>query len=201
MTHNAVVRCVALGLAVTVGAACITSVQSPPAAGYGAPYRGRGQGIYVLDSQGSSFEIVEGRERISSEQALEAAGDAEYEARRQIALDHNTRLYREALAHAALGNTMIRGGLVGAAVGLALSLVVAPRLATGAREVVSDVGVGIGIAGVVVAAYGYLGGKQPPPYHAWQTPPSLDRPAYVRQQTEPYNQRLGAPLVNPAGAR
>ena len=195
------VRCVALGLLATTGAACITSVQSPPAIGYGAPYHGSGQGLYVIDSQGSSFEIVEGRERISSEQALEAAGDAEYEARRQIALDHNARLYREALAHAKLGNTMIRGGVAGTALGLALSLVVAPRLPTDAIRLVSDAGLGLAIAGLAVAAYGYLGGTHPPPYHAWQTPPSLDRPAYVRQQTEPYNQRLGAPLVNPAGAR
>ncbi|CAN5392481.1 hypothetical protein BH11MYX1_BH11MYX1_32130 [soil metagenome] len=213
------VRFVALGLVATLGA-CITSVQRPPATGYGASYRGTGQGIYVLDSQASSLEIVEGRERISSEQALEASGDAEYEARRQIARDYNARVYREALDHKDLGNTMIRGGVAGIAIGLVLALVVAPRLRTetitpamagmpeqraytsgAAVTVAANAGVALALVGLVGVGYGYVGGKDPPPYHAWRTPPSLDRPAYVRQQTEPYNQKLGAPLVNPGGPR
>ncbi|GEM_PF-2610497 len=209
------VRLVALGLL----SACITSVQSPPTTGYGTPYRGTGQGIYVLDTPGN-LEIVEGRERINSERALEATSDAEYEARRQIARDYNTRLYREALAHKDLGNNMVRGGVAGVAIGLVLSLVVAPKLQTetvtpamaGAPEqraytsgaavaLAANLGLVLAIAGVVGVGYGYYGGKNPPPYHEWQTPPSLNRPAYVRQQTEPYNQKIHAPLVNPGGAR
>jgi len=209
------VRCVALCLL----SACITSVQSPPTTGYDAPYRGNGQGIYVLETQGS-LEIVEGRERISSEQALEATSDAEYEARRQIARDYNTRLYREALAHKDLGNNMVRGGVAGTALGLVLSLVVAPKLQTetitpamtGAPEqrsytsgvavtLTANLGLVLAIVGAVGVGYGYFGGNNPPPYHEWQTPPSLNRPAYVRQQTEPYNQKVHAPLVNRGGAR
>lgn len=212
------VRFVAVSLIATLGA-CITSVQPPPTAGYGAPYRGTGQGIYVLDSQGT-IAIVEGRERISSEQALEASGDAEYEARRQIARDYNTRLYREALAHQELGNNLIRGGVASLAIGLVLALVVAPKLQTetltpamtgmpeqrtytsgAAVTLAANAGLALALVGIVGVGYGYFGGKDPPPYHDWHTPPSLDRPAYVRQQAEPYNQLLGAPLVNPGALR
>lgn len=173
----------------------------------------------MLETQGS-LEIVEGRERISSEQALEATRDAEYEARRQIARDYNTRLYREALAHKDLGNNMVRGGVAGTAIGLVLSLVVAPKLQTetitpamtGAPEqrsytsgvavtLTANLGLVLAIVGAVGVGYGYFGGNNPPPYQEWQTPPSLNRPAYVRQQTEPYNQKVHAPLVNRRGAR
>ncbi len=211
-----VVRFVAISLL----SACITSVQPPPMTGYGAPYRGTGQGIYVVEQQPGAFEIVEGRERISPEQALEATDDAEYEARRAIARDYNTRIYREALAHQDLGNTMIRGGLAGIVIGTVLSYVVAPRLQTetitpasngmpeqrsytsgAAVTLTANLGLALALVGIVGVGYGYFGGRVPPPYHAWQTPRSLDRPAYLRQQTEPYNQRIHAPVVMPGGSR
>jgi hypothetical protein len=60
-----------------------------------------------------------------------------------------------------------------------------------ATTITFDLGVAAVALGVFGMSYGYLGGKQPPPYHFWRTPGPLDRPAYVRQQTEPYNEKLG----------
>jgi hypothetical protein len=51
------------------------------------------------------------------------------------------------------------------------------------------------IAGLVGLGYGWYGGSRPPPYHHWRTPDALNRPAYVRQHTEEYNDKLGAPAT------
>jgi len=94
-----------------MGSACITSVPPPPTVGYGAPYHGTGEGIYVKDSR-NDWDITEGHHKISSEQALEATGDTEYETRRQIAKSYNSELGREGLAHKDRGNLMIRGSII-----------------------------------------------------------------------------------------
>ena len=203
----------ALLLFVTMGSACITSVPPPPTVGYGAPYHGTGEGVYVKDSR-NDWDITEGQHKISSEQALEATGDTEYETRRQIAKAYNSRLAGEGEAHKNRGNLMIQGGVVAAVAGAVLSLLVAPALQTetitppmgampemrtytsgATTQLTANLGLGLFIAGVVGISYGYLGGKKPPPYYAWRTPAALDRPAYVRQQTEPYNEKIGAPSI------
>jgi len=197
------------GAVALVGVGCINAVAPPPMAGYGDPYKGTGERISVKDSR-DDWDITEGTHRITSEQALEATGDAEYEARRQIAKDYNVRVYREGQAHRDRGHLMIGVGAGVAVIGLVLAGVVAKALQTKtvtpatstAPEMTSvtsgaattftfDLGVAAVAVGVAGMSYGYLGGKQPPPYHFWRTPGPLDRPAYVRQQTEPYNDKLG----------
>ncbi len=205
---------------------CIGAVMPPPTAGYGAPYRGTGEPIYVKDSR-NDWNMTEGSHPLSSEQTLEATGDQEYEARRQIARTHNAQLYREGEAHRARGNLMLGVGLGVAVVGAVLALVVAPQLrietttaATATMPEMRDdkpgaVATGVAnlgflafVVGTGGSLYGYLGGKRPPPYYPWHTPQALDRPAYVRQQTEPYNEKLGVsstpgeePLTGPPGSR
>ena len=201
-----------MGKAFVVVAACtgcIGTVSQPPTAGYGDPYRGTGEQISVKDSR-TDWDITEGGHKITSEQALEATGDAEYEARRQIARDYNVRIYREGQAHRSRGNVMIGIGAGLTAIGLVLVGVVAkslqqetitppmgtmPEMRSYTASTGTTLSVDIGIVavalGVVGMSYGYLGGKRPPPYHYWETPGPLNRPAYVRQQTEPYNEKLG----------
>jgi hypothetical protein len=181
--------------------------------GYGAPYHGTGEGIYVKDSR-SDWDITEGHHKITSEQALESTGDTEYETRRQIARDYNTRLAAEGEAHRRRGNLMIQAGIVAAVAGTVLSLLVAPALQTetitppmgdmpemrtytsgATTQLVANLGLGLFVAGILGVSYGYVGGRKPPPYYSWHTPTALDRPAYVRQQTEPYNEKIGAPLI------
>jgi hypothetical protein len=53
-------------------------------------------------------------------------------------------------------------------------------------------------AGLFTVLYGAYGGSRPPPYQTWKTPDALDRPAYVRQATEVYNEKIGAPGVSDA---
>ena len=184
----------------------------PPTLGYGAPYRGTGEGVYVKDSRGD-WDITEGHHKVRSEQALEASGDPEYEARRQIAKDYNVRLYREGMEHRARGHHMMEAGARGGGAGLIVRLVVAPKLqeekitpATAAcrrpaptrrapRERDGEPRVRSVRARRRGVTYGYSGGRRPPPYHVWKTPGPLDRPAYVRQQTEPYNEKIGAPSI------
>lgn len=196
-----------------MGAGCIKPPPAPPTLGYGAPYRGTGEGVYVKDSR-SDWDVTEGHHKISSEQALEAAGDAEYEARRQIAKDYNVKLYREGMAHRDRGNLMIEAGTVAAIAGAIIGLVIAPHLATetitpatpgmpesrtytsgAAATATVNLGFALFTLGVVGVGYGYYGGSRPPPYYAWHTPDPLNRPAYVRQQTEPYNEKIGAPSI------
>jgi hypothetical protein len=209
------------GVVALVSVGCIKAVAPPPSAGYGEPYKGTGEQISVKDSR-NDWDITEGTHRITSEQALEATGDAEYEARRQIAKDYNVRIYREGQAHRDRGNIMIGAGAGVTVIGLVLAGVVAKALQqttttpamSGAPEMRSvtsgaattitfDVGVAAVAIGVLGMSYGYLGGKQPPPYHFWRTPGPLDRPAYVRQQTEPYNDKLtsSAPPEDPHAKR
>jgi hypothetical protein len=199
--------------ALALAPACIHAVPAPPTAGYGDPYRGTGAPIYVKDSRGD-WDITEGKQKISSEHALEATGDPEYEARRQIAKAYNAHLRDEGEAHRRRGHRMMKVGAAAAIAGLVLGLFV-PR----ALQSETDMSAGPGmpelrsyrsgfasnaasaacllllVGGAGSLAYGYLGGRRPPPYHAWRTPGPLDRPAYVRQQTEPYNEKLGAPTI------
>lgn len=196
-----------------ISASCIGAPAPPPTLGYGAPYRGTGEGVYVKDSRGD-WDITEGHHKITSEQALEASGDPEYEARRQVAKDYNVRLYREGMEHRTRGHHMMEAGAVLAVVGLIVQFVVAPKLqvekitpamagmpetrtyTTGfAAGATVNLGFGMFVLGVTGITYGYLGGRRTPPYHVWRTPGPLDRPAYVRQQTEPYNEKIGAPSI------
>ncbi len=195
-------------------AGCISATRLPPTAGYGEPYRGTGQGIYVKDSRGE-WAIFEGDQRISTEQALEASGDAEYEARRQIARDYNVKLYREAAQHRTIGYGWMGGGVVAAVVGVVLAEFVAPALQTetttpatatmpetrsttsgAATTAVANIGLVMVLGGIAGLIYGTYGVNKQPPYEEWKTPDVLNRPAYVRQHTEPYNEKIGAPPIS-----
>jgi hypothetical protein len=191
---------------------CFPVTPLPPTAGYGAPYKGTGEGIYVKDSR-TDWDITEGHHKITSEQALEASGDPEYEPRRQIAKAYNDRLYREAQHHHKLAYRLI-GASIGAIVVGGVMRVLATSLQSEAimpptsttpemqtytsgfsSDVLSTTGSALIIAGVCGIPYAYIGGRKPPPYHDWHTPGPLARPAYVRQQTETYNERVAAPSV------
>jgi hypothetical protein len=195
---------------------CMRPIPPAPMAGYGAPYQGTGQPIYVKDSR-TDWTITEGKAELSSEQALEASGDQEYEARRQMMKDYNVRLYREGLAHQTRGRIVMLAGVlvaIGGYIGFsqlahhAVETTTTPptdtmpemRMTTptsGASglALLGTVSIYVGVA---MVGYGYLGGSKPPPYQAWHTPAALDRPAYVRQQTEGYNEKIGAPGVSEA---
>jgi hypothetical protein len=183
---------------------CITSVTAPPTAGYGAPYHGNGQPILVGDSTGG-WDVKEGDTAITSEQALEATGDSEYEARRQIAKHYNERLYDQGHAHARNGTILVVIGVAAAVAGAVLSSVLAnslrgetvtpattdmPETRTYDSGSLQIEGAGLAIGGAVIAGLGYYLGVRSPPYHEWKTPEQLDRPAYVRQLTEPYNEKI-----------
>lgn len=206
-------RSAVLALAALGAPGCFPPPPLPPTAGYGVPYHGTGEGIYVKDSR-DDWDITEGHHKITSEQALEAAGDPEYEARRQIAKTYNERLYDEALAHHHRAYRVMEASAAAIVVGTILSLVVAPRLqsehdmAAGAgmpelrtytsgfpTELTATLGGTLLLGGVIGLPYAYWGGRRPPPYHEWRTPDPLNRPAYVRQQTEPYNEKIGAPTI------
>ena len=195
-------------------AACIPPVPTEPTAGYGAPYKGTGAPIYVKDSR-TDWTIAEGDHPITSEKALEATGDQEYEARRQIAKDYNVKLYREGLVHRSRGTIMIDSSIAVLVVGLAIAAflpnrfevtTVTPATATtpemrstkpgGSAKTAEYAGIGLASLGGLGVLYGYFGGKAPPPYHRWHTPGPLDHASYVRQQTEPYNEKIGAPSIS-----
>jgi len=192
---------------------CFSAVPAPPTTGYGAPYHGTGEGIYVKDSR-TDWAISEGGKKIGSEQALEAAGDEEYETRRQIAKSYNDGLYREGTSHHRRAYRLIGASAAAIVVGFIADVVLAPALqnetimpasaaapesrayrsgfaATGT----ATLGGLLIIGGLVGIPYAYYGGSRPPPYHEWHTPDALNRPAYVRQQTEPYNEKIGAPSL------
>jgi len=207
-------RTLALGLL----AGCFSAVPAPPTTGYGAPYSGTGEGIYVKDSR-TDWAISEGNRKIGSEQALEAAGDPEYEARRQIAKDYNARLYREGVTHHRHAYRLIGASTAAIVIGIVAAAVVAPALqhetimpasadapesrayrSGFAANGMASLGGLLVLAGVGGIPYAYWGGSREPPYHVWHTPDPLNRPAYVRQQTEPYNEKIGAPTL-PQGAR
>lgn len=206
-------RELATALVAVLACGCIKAVAPPPTLGYGPPYGGNGQGIYIKDSR-TDWAISEGETKITSEQALEASKDPEYEARRQVAKAHNDVLYREGLAHRTRGTKMIRYGVATAIAGLIFGAIVprsleettttaatvdTPELrdkkAGGATKLTAFIAYAAVFGGVGLASYGYLGGKRPPPYYSWHTPKSLDRPSYVRQHTEEYNEKIGAASI------
>jgi hypothetical protein len=195
---------------------CMRPIPPPPMAGYGDPYKGNGQPIYVKDSR-DDWTINEGKERLTSEQALEASGDAEYEARRQMMKDYNVKLYREGLAHQTRGRMMMLAGIAIAVGGyfgfkiLARNSVETTTMPatdtmpemrtsepTGGAKGYALLGTLSIYAGLLTVLYGGYGGSRPPPYQEWHTPAALDRPAYVRQSTEAYNEKIGAPGVSDA---
>jgi len=203
-------------LLVVTAQACMRPIPPPPTVGHGAPYKGTGQPIYVKDSR-TDWTITEGTEKLSSEQALEASGDAEYEARRQMMKDYNVRLYREGLAHQTRGRMMMLAGLAVAVGGyfgfkiLARNSVettttpatdMMPEMRrsepTGGAKGFAALGTLSIYVGIGLVLYGGYGGSRPPPYQEWHTPEALDRPAYVRQSTESYNEKIGAPGVSDA---
>lgn len=203
-------------LLVVTAQACMRPIPPPPTVGYGAAYQGTGQPIYVKDSR-TDWEIYEGKERLTSEQALEASGDAEYEARRQMMKDYNVRLYREGLAHQTRGRIMMLAGVaiaIGGYIGFSQlahhaveTTTVPPTDREPEMRTTSPTGAASGLAllgtlsiylGIAVLGYGYYGGSRPPPYQDWKTPAALERPAYIRQATESYNEKLGAPGASEA---
>jgi hypothetical protein len=200
------VDCLAGGLIAVVLGGCISTVTAPPTAGYGEPYHGTGHPILVGDST-TGWDVKEGGTVITSEQALEATGDQEYEARRQIAKHYNERLYDQGKAHSRNGTIMLVIGVAAAAAGVVLSSVLAnglrsetttaatmdmPEMRSYTTGSLKVEGAGLVIGGVLIAGLGYYLGVRSPPYHEWKTPKELDRPAYVRQLTEPYNEKIPA---------
>ncbi len=224
MTCQPVVRplraALAISLITTTTAACIANVPAPPTAGYGAPYHGTGEPIVVSDTT-SGWGVHEGSHEITTEQALEATGDAEYEARRQNAKRYNARVYDEGRAHNRNGTAMVAAAVVAVAAGMFLSSTLAnglrsesstapsammPETRDYSTGFVNLTGYGLIGVGVLTGLAGYYFGRQPPPYHAWKTPEALNRPAYVRQMTEPYNEKLdtktaGIPVLHPTPPR
>jgi hypothetical protein len=205
----ATARLVLLGASIP---ACFSAVPLPPTAGYGAPYKGTGEGIYVKDSR-TDWDVTEGHHKITSEQALEASGDPEYEARRQIAKAYNGRLHDEGEAHHGRAYHVMEASLGAIIVGSIL-YAIAPHTQSEtdtaamagmpemqafksgiATDVLASVGSALIIAGIAGVPYAYIGGRRTPPYHVWHTPGPLNRPAYVRQQTEAYNEKIGAPSI------
>jgi hypothetical protein len=189
----------------TTFSACIGAMPPPPTMGYGDAYHGTGEAIYVKDSR-NDWDIHEGQHPLSSEQALEATADPEYEARRQAAKKYNDELYAEGQAHRRRGTLMIRVGVAAAIVGLVLNSVLVSSLRSKSMTnatpdmpeerdyspgAISAAGYALLAAGVITAGYGFAGGRRTPPYHVWHTPGPLNRPAYVRQLTEPYDEKLG----------
>jgi hypothetical protein len=187
---------------------CLPKTPPPPSYGYGAPYKGTGETIFVKDSR-SDWDISEGKQPLTAEHALEAAGDEEYETRRQIAKAHNEHLYRVGKQHRSTARVMIYSSLVLIGVGLigGTLLAVATKSETitpatdmmpavkvvepsATSKLASTIGTAMGIAGGVGVSYGLYGAIIKPPYYAWRVPAPMNRPAYIRQQVEPYNDRL-----------
>jgi hypothetical protein len=193
---------------VTLLQACLTTTPPPPTAGFGAPYKGTGETIFVKDSR-TDWTISEGDHELTAEQALEAVGDAAYEARRQRLKAHNDELYRVGKRHRRTATIMIVSSLALIAIGalggtwLARSYetqTVRPATATlpeqrviepsDTAHAITTVGTLTVITGAVGIAYGVYGSSQRPPYLRWRIPAAMDRPAYIRQQVEPYNEKL-----------
>lgn len=207
------VRSVAALLLVATLPACLGEVPLPPTQGYGERYQGTGKPIYVKDGR-SDWSIKEGERPITSEQALEVTKDEEYEVRRQEAKKYNEQIYAEGQSHRSLGKILMGAGAGVAVAGFAVALVVPSLLRDettspptgvdperrvtepgGASVGVLAGGIILGLAGLGLMTYGYVGGRKDPPYHEWKTPAALNRPAYVREKTEPYNESIGAPPV------
>lgn len=192
---------------------CFHELPPPPTKGYGEPYKGSGKPIYVKNGR-NDWNITEGQRPITSEQALEATKDEEYETRRQDAKKYNEQIQAEGESHRTLGKIFLGTGSALAIAGFAVMIAVpsllrdetmTPATATdpdtrltkpgGASNAALIGGLVVGLAGLGLAAYGYIGGAKDPPYHEWRTPKDLDRPAYVREKTEAYNETIGAPPV------
>jgi hypothetical protein len=202
-----------LPLLLVAGCIRLPATTSPPLTGYGDPYQGTGKPIYVKDSR-DDWDITEGPGKISSEKALEASGDPEYEARRQIAKSHNDKLYGEGKRRRARGKSYAYTGLGMLVVGIVVAVFVPNMVAdetvtpasgampeiresgpSGASQGAAYGGVAFAALGAAILGYGYIGGRKQPPYHEWRTPPALNRPAYIREKTEALNEKLGAPAV------
>lgn len=202
----------ALALALAL-VGCLPAVRPVPTLGYGEPYKGDGKAVYVKDSR-NDWAVEQSGKHITSEQALEIASDQEYLARREIAKEYNKKLFAEAESRHTKGTVMMGTGAVAILGGVASAVFLpsllresnsTPASATepetrekkaGALSSTALIG---GIALVVIGAgviyFGFKGGRAEPPYHVWKTPKALDRPAYVRQQTEAYNEKIGATVV------
>jgi hypothetical protein len=212
-------RPIAAILLVATLPACFHEVPLPPTKGYGEPYKATGKPIYVKNGRGDmsgvhDWNITEGPRAITSEQALEATKDPEYEIRRQDAKKYNDKIYAEGQSHRTLGKIFLGTGTALAIAGFSVMIFVPTLLRdeTTTPATTSDPdtrltkpggasagalvgGLVVGLVGLGLAAYGYVGGSKDPPYHVWKTPDDLDRPAYVREKTEPYNETIGAPPV------
>jgi len=91
---------------------CLRQPPRPPQYGYGAPYKGTGESIFVKDSR-TDWDITEGKsKKLTSAQALEASGDPEYERRRQLMKAHNENLYRVGKQHRSTAKKLIIGSIV-----------------------------------------------------------------------------------------
>jgi hypothetical protein len=206
-------RIVALGALLLTTTACIREVKTPPTAGYGAPYQGTGKPIYLKDSR-TDWAITEGGKPMTSEHALEATNDPEYETRRTIGKEYNAQLYADGQDRRTKGQILVVAGgvlaiagFVGSAIlpGVLRESTTTPATATdpevrdtsagGASIGVMYGGVAVGLVGIGMMVYGYLGGSKPPPYVAWRTPAALNRPAYIRERTEGYNEKIGVATV------
>jgi hypothetical protein len=193
---------------------CLPALLTPPTAGYGAPYEGNGTPIYIKDSR-TDWTITEGGKPITSEQALELTKDQEYETRRQIAKEHNEKLYAEGQSHRTRRTMLMVAGASIAIAGFIVAAVLPAilRTTTTMQPTASDPemrtvapgaasygalagGAIAGTIGVGVLGYGMFGGRSDPPYEPWHTPSALNRPAYVREKTEAYNEKIGAPPVD-----
>jgi hypothetical protein len=202
-----------LPLVAVLGTGCLPAIPAPPTKGYAEPYRGNGKPVYVKDSR-DEFKISQSNAEITSEQALEITDDKEYETRRQIAKEYNKRLFAEGEDRHSTGKILMGTGTGVMLVGIAAALLgpnilrdqsTVPASATapetredkagGAATASLIGGIALAVIGVGVIYYGYSGAKEPPPYFQWHTPDALNRPAYVRQMTEPYNEKIGAPAV------
>lgn len=169
---------------------CVADIDAPVD---GALYTGTGEPIYVNDSR-SGWTIEEGGIEISSEQALEASGDEEYERRRQIALAYNQTLDDEVRRHRVWGGLMMTAG------GAVIFVVIIRtfrrrRRRTRASSLEWFVALVSCVGSLALGGYGFYGANKAPAYHLWRTPAALDRPAYVRQATELYNASIGAPAI------
>lgn len=187
---------------------CLMKTPPAPLAGYGPPYKGTGEAIFIKDSR-TDWTISEGTRPITPEQALEASGDQEYETRRQIMKAHNEALHRAGKKHRRTAKIMIFSGLGLIAVGFIGGTIMAfatksetispPTAMDPAMRVVEPsatsnlfsllglVGVSAGVVGI---GYGLYGSILKPPYVQWHVPYDMNRPSYIRQQVEPYNEKL-----------
>jgi hypothetical protein len=162
----------------------LPDISAPPTVGYGEPYRGTSELISVKDSR-TDWTISEGKRRITSEQALELTGDQDYETRREELNRYNHELYAQAKHHHTWGYVWMI-----ASAGLAVGGVAYGFEGTRSQDL-AYAAYAAAVVGVIAYYYAHRAASVPPPYITWKTPTALDRPAYVRQQTEAYNAKHG----------